>query len=54
LIPIQPARRQGAGVIPLGTYFSRCPACGGSTGWYLFRSKASAAEADPGQQRHSS
>jgi hypothetical protein len=40
LIPIQPARRRGVAVIPLGIYFTCCPACDGGTGWYVFRSKA--------------
>jgi len=40
LIPVQPARRRGAEVIPLRIYFSNCPVCDAGTGWYVFRSKA--------------
>ena len=42
LIPIRPARRRGAAIVPMGACFSHCPKCGGKTGWYLFRSKTAA------------
>jgi len=41
LIPIRPARRRGSIVVPSSLHFSNCPACGGRTGWYVFRAKAS-------------
>ena len=44
-IPVRPSRCHGLDAEPEELYFSKCPACGARTGWYLYFSRQ--AESQP-------